>query len=345
MIDDALIGSPDSALPEFHGEAAVTKAYEDAKLRYVRSKTSSAEQRLRDLHAKRLDALNEEIANLRPVFAQRQSAAAASLSAYAARAPHRVVKGLLLLPSFWERLLPWNKIEEHYREAKRCADELDDVRAMLRTRHERIDTLESETRRSIYLREEAVRKNLHTPEGLAALRNDPFVHATFVKMQAMNAERARYSELVRTGAIPPQQARDRDMAERGRLFAFAPLKNVIIGGTVSYGVLSYYVLRDGAENETLLPCDPALEPLRDRVFDIDDSRDGFVAALQRNPDGRPKAVLDHLKTYFSADEAAERYAQHRSLLRANVVTQRTEPENAAQAQLVAVLARLAASAA
>jgi hypothetical protein len=345
MIGDALIVSPEGALPEFQSDAVVTKAYEDAKVRYVRSKTSAAEQRLRDRHAARLDALNEEIASLRPVFTQRQSVAAASSGAYAARAPHRVVKSVLLAPSLWERLQTWNRIEQLYRDAKRCADELDDVRELLRARHERIEALESETRRSIYLREEAVRKSLQSPEGLAALRRDPFVHAAFVKVQAMHAERARYNELVLSGVIPPQQARDRDMAERGMLFAFAPLKNVIIGGTVRYGTLSYYVLRDGAENETLLPCDPALEPLRDRVFDIEESRGGFTATLQRNPDGRPKAVLDHLKAYYSAEEAAERYAQHRARLRTDVVTQRTAPENAAQGQLVAVLAKLAKSAA
>ena len=345
MIDDALIDSPDGALPEFHSDSAVTQAYEDAKMRFVRSKSSTAEQRLRDLHATRLDALNEEIASLRVVFAGCQSAAISSANSYALRAPHLVTKDALRPPSLWERVRTWNRIEGYYREAQRCADELEEVRATLRARRERIELLETETRRSIYLREEAVRKSLQTPEGLAALRRDPFVHAAFVKMQAMHAERVRYNALVASGAIPPQQARDRDMAERGMLFAFAPLKNVIIGGTVRYGVLSYYVLRDGAENETLLPCDPALEALRDRVFDIEDSRDGFNATLQRNPDGRPKAVLDHLKTHYSGDEAAERYARHRALLRTVVVTQRTTPENAAQAQLIAALARLAAAAA
>ena len=75
----------------------------------------------------------------------------------------------------------------------------------MRKRRDRLEAMERETRRSIYLREEAVRKKLQTPEGLAALHADPMVKAAFAKMQGVMNERAKYDERVKRGEVPPKK--------------------------------------------------------------------------------------------------------------------------------------------
>jgi len=47
----------------------------------------------------------------------------------------------------------------------KAAEELDEVNDLLRKRRDRLDAMERETRRSIYLREEAVRKSCRLPRG------------------------------------------------------------------------------------------------------------------------------------------------------------------------------------
>ena len=201
--------------------------------------------------------------------------------------------------------------------------------------------MERETRRSIYLREEAVRKKLQTPEGLAALHADPMVKAAFAKMQGVMNERAKYDERVKRGEVPPEEARDREMAQRGMKFATVPLEGVMIARIARYGALEFYVLRDLANREYLLSCDPALEPLRDVVFDITRSAAGYEASLRSTPDGMQMRVLDHLKAGFSSNDATDLYARHRAALRTDRATQKTRPRDEDEAEMIAMLGLLA----
>ena len=201
--------------------------------------------------------------------------------------------------------MTFNSVDKYYRAAAKAAEELDEVNELLRKRRDRLDAMERETRRSIYLREEAVRKKLQTPEGLAALHADPMVKAAFAKMQGVMNERAKYDERVKRGEVPPEEARDREMAQRGMKFATVPLEGVMIARIARYGALEFYVLRDLANREYLLSCDPALEPLRDVVFDITRSAAGYEASLRNTPDGTHMRVLDHLKAGFSSNDATD----------------------------------------
>jgi hypothetical protein len=328
-------------VPDFERDEAAIGAYESAKLRYIRAITQDAETKLREAFGKRREAINDEISALRELSKTRSDAAERAAARYAVRLPHRVRKSGVRPPSFWERLMSFNSIDVLYRTAQRTAEELDDVNDLLRKRRDRLDAMERETRRSIYLREVAVRKKLQTPEGLAALHADPMVKAAFAKMQGVMNERAKYDERVKRGEVAPQEARDREMAQRGMKFAVVPLEGVMISRIARYGALEYYVLRDLSNREYLLSCDPALEPLRDVVFDISRSSAGYEASLRHTQDGAPMRVLDHLKAGFSSNDATDLYARHRAALRTDRATQTTPPRDEGEAEMLAMLALLA----
>jgi hypothetical protein len=332
---------PGSTVPDFASDEDTINAYESAKLRYIRGITQDAEAKLREAFGKRREAINDEIANLRGLAKTRSDAAAAAAQKYAVKMPHRVRKTGIRPPSFWERLRTFNSVDRWYRGAQKAQEELDEVNELLRKRRDRLDAMERETRRSIYLREEAVRKKLQTPEGLAALHADPMVKAAFSKMQGVMNERAKYEERVKRGEVPSEEARDRDMGQRGMKFAVVPLEGVMIARIARYGPLEYYVLRDLSNHEYLISCDPALEPLRDVVFDITRSAAGYEASLRNTPEGVPMRVLDHLKAGFSANDATDLYSRHRAALRTDRTTQKTPPRDESEAEMIAMLGLLA----
>jgi hypothetical protein len=329
-----------SGVPDFERDEAAIGAYESAKLRYIRAITQDAETKLREAFGKRREAINDEITSLRELAKQREDVAKSATAKYAVKLPHRVRKTGIRRPSFWERFVSFNRIDKVYRAAQKAADELDEANDLLRKRRDRLDAMERETRRSIYLREEAVRKKLQTPEGLAALHADPMVKAAFSKMQGVMNERAKYDERVKRGEVPPEEARNREMAQRGMQFAVVPLEGVMISRIARYGALEYYVLRDMSNREFMLSCDPALEPLRDVVFDISRSSAGYEASLRHTPDGMPMRVLDHLKAGFSSNDATDLYARHRAALRTDRATQKTPPRDESEAEMIAMLGLL-----
>jgi hypothetical protein len=330
-----------NAVPDFQNDEAVIGAYESAKLRYIRSITQDAETKLRESFGKRREEISTEITNLRDLAKVRTDAAVAAAARYAKKLPHRVRKNGVSPPSLWERIKTFNAVEGVYGIAQRAALELEEVNDLLRKRRDRLDAMERETRRSIYLREEAVRKKLQTPEGLAALHADPMVKAAFVKMQGVMNERAKYDERVKRGEVPPEEAREREMAQRSMKFATVPLEGVMIARIARYGKLEYYVLRDMANREYLLSCDPVLEPLRDVVFDISRSSTGYDASLRHTPDGAPMRVLDHLKAGFSSNDATDLYSRHRGALRTDRATQKIAPRDKDEAEMIAMLGLLA----
>jgi hypothetical protein len=162
-------------------------------------------------------------------------------------------------------------------------------------------------------------------------------------MRAAQTQRVAYDERVLLGAVAPDQARDRDMEERGMTFASVPLNGVMIAGITRYGNLAYYVLRDDADAASLLSCDPALERLRDHVFDVVRSDGGFTASLRLGRDGVPLRVLDHLKASPAGGDAAERYANHRAALRSQRATAKTPVVDQVEGQIIEALLRLAGS--
>jgi hypothetical protein len=332
---------PGNGTPDFERDDGAISAYESAKLSYIRGITQDAEQKLREAFGKRREEVNDEIANLRELAKSRQDAATAAAQKYAQKLPHRVRKSGIRPPSIWERLITFNRVDSWYRKAAQAAEELDEVNELLRKRRDRLDAMERETRRSIYLREEAVRKKLQTPEGLAALHADPMVKAAFAKMQGVMNERAKYDERVKRGDVPPEEARDREMAQRSMRFAALPLEGMMISRIARFGSLEYYVLRDLHNRECLLSCDPALEALRDVVFDVTRSGGHYEAGLRHTADGAPMRVLDHLQACFSSSDASDLYSRHRAALRTDRATRITPPRDESEAEMIAMLRLLA----
>jgi hypothetical protein len=310
------------------GDAA---AYEHAKRSYIRAATHQAEGRLRDRLARRRATLRGEIADLRELIGRRQAAAAASAASYAAHLPHRVRPSGVRPPSMWERLRASGEIDALYRRAAKAAADLADATDLLRSRCEHLDRLEREARHAISSREEAVRRKLHTPEGLAVLHDDPLVRMTLRKLQPA----------ARPDDADAAAARDRDMLRRGQQFATVPLQGVIIARVVRYGPLAYYVLRDLAHRESLLACDPALEPLRDVVFDLSVSAAGYEAALRHLPDEQPMRVRDHLATCYRGDAFEAALAAHRRAMREDRPLRATAPRDATESEMIAMLRLLA----
>ncbi len=330
-----------SDVPDFERDDAAAAAYEAAKQRYIRAVVEQSEAALHEAFVKRRSELSEEVDSLTAVVKTRQETFETAAAAYAVRLPHRVKKTVVRPPSFFERLRTFNAIGRFYRRAADAANLLDDAQAMLRKRRDAIDTLERETKRTIYLREEAVRKRLQTPEGLAELHNSPLVRGAYARLQAAQADRAAFDERVKRGEVTPEEARDREMQQRGQTFATVPLSGVIIARIVQYASLTYYVLRDVARKEMLLSYDPALEPLRDLVFEVTHTSAGYDAQLHYLADGAPRRVLDHLKATFGAAQVEDLYAAHREGLRAPSPAAPTAPRDAAEAELIGILKLLA----
>ncbi len=287
---------PGGAVPDFERDEATISAYESAKLRYIRAITQDAEAKLREAFGKRREAINDEIANLRGLAKSRSEAADRAAQKYAAKLPHRVrktgVPGSIVLGTADGRSTPSTNIigprKRRPKSSKRSTSAAQAPRpARCNGARDAPFDLSAPKKRFV--------RSLQTPEGLAALHADPMVKAAFSKMQGVMNERAKYDERVKRGEVPPEEARDREMAQRGTEIATVPLEGVRFRGSRGYATVEYYVLRDLSNHEYLLSCDPALEPLRDVVFDISRSAAGYEASLRHTPDGSPMRVLDHLK--------------------------------------------------
>jgi hypothetical protein len=328
-------------VPNVADDDAVVAAYEGAKLRFIRRLVEDAEDKIHETYVARRDALAAEVETLRALSKTHEDAAKIVVARYATRMPHRVSRSGVHPPSLWERIVTFNAVGAVYRAAADGVARLAESNEALRKRRAGLDALEREARRAVYLREEQARKKLQTPEGLAALHADPQVQAAFLKAQAVMDRREAYQLRVERGEVPPEEARDRDMAARGQRFACAPMHGTIVTRVVRFGTLHYYVLRDLSNAEFLLACDPALEPLRDLVFDVTQGERGLDAELRYAADGTPIRVLDHLKATRTADDATDAYARHRESLRTERPSGITPAHDEAEAAVVAVLRLLA----
>lgn len=330
----------DSALPDFERDEQIVQAYEAAKARYVRQITASSEAKLREAYGKRREKLLEEIADLRDVLRQRTNEATVAAKRYGNVVPNRVQRGIRP-PSLWERLRTFNAVSKLYKAAAKASSDVDDVNNLLRKQRNKMDTIERDMKRSIYLREESVRKKLTTPEGIAALHGDPVVRGAYNRLQVVLAERAKFEERVKNGEVPQAEILSRVMQQRGFKPAAAPIAGAMIAQLVRIGKVEYYVLRDLGRIEYLLTASPSIEPLRDVVFDLNRTREGIAASIRNGASGTPMRVLDHLKECFpDGDTAGEMFRRHRQALRKESPKGEQVP-NAGEAEVIAALATLA----
>ena len=206
------------------------------------------------------------------------------------------------------------------------------------------EELEQQLKRALYLQEDALKKKLASPEGLAAFNQRPGVAVLVRRVEEINVERAYYAQRLERGEVPPAERRDREFAERKILLLEAPFAGLTIVRVARYGSLAYFILRDLERKLFHLAYDPRLEPLIDTVFDVYRLADTYEAKLSRGADNRPLAVAEHYAQNFKDEEIARsEYRRARTALgqpRADIPPMTFADENEAQVvELLATFAR------
>ncbi len=330
-------------IPDFEKDAQSIAAYEDARVKYERREAGDAESRTRNSFNKKRDAIRAEIAVAASILDERKLKAEKAFKAYANRYPHRVDRNKPMKPSFWESLMSFGMAGRMFNRAITTAAEAIAAQSLRRRKEHDEEELEQQLKRALYLQEDAIKKKLEGPEGIAAFHARPGVAVLHKRVEEIKLERARYAQRLEKGEVPPTEQRDREFAERKISQLEAPFAGVTIVRVARYGNLSYFILRDLERKLYHLAYDPRLEPLIENVIDVYRLADSFETKLTRGQDGRPMSVADHYATNYKDEEVARsEYRRARTALRAP----RTELQpmvfvEPAEQQLVDLLAQFA----
>ena len=232
------------------------------------------------------------------------------------RYPHRVDKNKPMAPSFWESLLSFGSAGRLYNRAINTAADATAAQTLRRRKEHDEEELEQQLKRALYLQEDAIKKRLEAPEGIAAFHSRPGVSVLHKRVEEIKAERAKYAARLEKGEVPPNEQRDREFAERKIAQLEAPFSGITVVRVVRYGPLTYYLMRDLERHLYHLSYDPRLEPLIENVIDVYRLADSYEARLSKGPDGRPLAVADHYAANFKDEEVARsEYRRARTALR------------------------------
>lgn len=304
-------------IPDFEKDAQSIAAYDDARVRFERREAGDAEARTRATFAKKRDAIRAEIAVAASLLDERRQKAEKAFKTYAARYPHRVDRNKPMKPSFWESLFSLGSAGRMYNRAVLTAADAVAAQSLRRRKEHDEEELEQQLKRALYLQEDAIKKKLEGPEGIAAFHARPGVAVLHKRVEEIKTERARYAQRLEKGEVPPAEQRDREFAERKIGQLEVPFAGVTIVRVVRYGDLSYFILRDLERKLYHLAYDPRLEPLIENVIDVYRLADSYETRLARGADGRPMAVADHYNTNFKDEEVARsEYRRARTALRA-----------------------------
>jgi hypothetical protein len=303
-------------IPDFEKDAQSIAAYDDAKIRYERREAGDADSRTRAGFNKKRDAIRAEIAVAASLLEERKLKADKALRAYATRYPHRVEKTKAFPPSFWESLLSFGSAGRMYNRTITTAKEAVEAQSLRRRKEHDEEELEQQLKRAIYLQEDAIKKKLESPEGLAAFHARPGVSVLHKRVEEIKAERAKYAARLEKGDVPPTEQRDREFAERKIAQLELPFSGITIIRVARYGSLSYFILRDLERHLYHLAYDPRLEPLIENVIDIYRLADSYEVRLSKGDNGLPMPVADHYAKNFKDEEVARsEYRRARTALR------------------------------
>jgi hypothetical protein len=303
-------------IPDFEKDAQSIAAYDEARVRYERREAGDAEARTRSSFTKKRDAIRAEIAVAASLLDERRIKAEKAFKAYANRYPHRVDRNKPMRPSFWESLVSLGNAGRMYNRAVTTAAEAIAAQSLRRRKEHDEEELEQQLKRALYLQEDAIKKKLEGPEGIAAFHTRPGVAVLHKRVEEIKVERARYAQRLEKGEVPPTEQRDREFAERRIAQLEAPFTGVAIVRVVRYGDLSYFLFRDLQRKLYHLAYDPRLEPLIETVLDVYRLADSFEVRFEKAPDGRPMAVADHYAANFKDEEVARsEYRRARTALR------------------------------
>jgi hypothetical protein len=303
-------------IPDFEKDAQSIAAYEEARVRYERREAGDAEARTRSSFTKKRDAIRAEIAVAASLLDERRIKAEKAFKAYANRYPHRVDRNKPTRPSIWESLFSFGGAGRMYNRAVTTAAEAIAAQSLRRRKEHDEEELEQQLKRALYLQEDAIKKKLEGPEGIAAFHARPGVAALFKRVEEIKFERARYAQRLEKGEVPAPEQRDREFTERKIVQLEVPFTGLVIVRVARYGNLSYFILRDLERKLYHLAYDARLEPLIENVIDVYRLADSFEVRLSRGADGRPLAVADHYAANFKDEEVARsEYRRARTALR------------------------------
>jgi hypothetical protein len=303
-------------IPDFEKDAQSLAAYDEARVRYERREASDADSRTRAGFNKKRDAIRAEIAVAASLLEERREKAEKALRTYVTRYPHRIDRNKPLKPSFWESLLSFGTAGRMFNRTVTTAADAVAAQSLRRRKEHDEEELEQQLKRALYLQEDAIKKKLDSPEGLAVFHQRPGVAVLHKRVEEIKLERARYAQRLEKGEVAPPEQRDREFAERKILLLEAPFAGMTIIRVARYGSIAYYIVRDLERKLYHLAYDPRLEPLIDNVFDVYRLADAYEAKLSRGADNRPLAVADHYAANYKDEEVARsEYRRARTALR------------------------------
>jgi hypothetical protein len=304
-------------IPDFEKDAQSNAAYDDARIRYERREAGDAESRTRNSFNKKREAIRAEIAVAASILEERKIKAEKAFKMYASRYPHRVDRNKPMKPSIWESLFSFGMAGRMFNRAVTSASDAIAAQSLRRRKEHDEEELEQQLKRALYLQEDAIKKKLEAPEGLAAFHARPGVAVLHKRVEEIKLERARYAQRLEKGEVPPTEQRDREFAERKIAQLEAPFAGVTIVRVARYGNLSYFIFRDLERHLFHLAYDSRLEPLIENVIDVYRLADSYEAKLSRGADGRPMAVADHYAANYKDEEVARsEYRRARTAFRA-----------------------------
>ncbi len=303
------------AIPDFHADAHVIATYDDARIAYESREANDAEERTRATFAQKRAAILAEIAEIAALHYERRMVAQQALWNYANQYPLRVVGDTPLRPSFWESVWSFGSAGRAFQRALVTAADVVQAQAQRRRLERSEAELEQQLQRVLYLQEEARKKSLETPEGLAPFHAQPDIAALRDRIEAIEAERALYAARLEMGLVSLPERRDRAFAEHKISQLEAPFDGVTIIRLARFGNLTYFIFRDLDAKLYALAYDVRLEPLIDRVIDVYWLADRFRVRLTCGPTGAPMTVAEHYAINFpDEDEARAQYRIAREAL-------------------------------
>jgi hypothetical protein len=303
------------AIPEFQKDAEAIAAYDDARARFEIDASIEAEDRTHATFTKRRAGIRAEIDATATLLYERREIAEKALWEYANRYPLRVDDDTPRPPSFWETIWSFGHAGLMYKRALVSAAEATQVHSRRRRLEQSYDELDEQLQRALFLQEDARKRNLDAPDGLAEFHARPDIAPLRARVEEIETERAQYAARLAAGGVADSERRDRDFAQHRISRLEAPFDGVTIVRVMRYGTLSYFILRDLEGNLYALGYEPRLEPLIDRVFDVYWLAEGFDVRATVSRAGRPVTIAEHYAaTFRDPEDARYEYEKARAAL-------------------------------
>jgi hypothetical protein len=298
-----------STIPNFAEDARTLAHYRTSLDRRIKTYIADQEAEVRRVFAAKREALAAELAASESMLANRAENVQKALTAYRTRYPQRVVKSRAAKPSFMEWLMSFGGAARLHRACTDANSALIEAQTQLRRVGEKNEQLDTELARAVNAILEKAKQTTLSPEWLAELHHDRTLGELKVHADAITHERETYAKRLAAGQVPDTEQRDRAFAEDDIHHLEVPLTGFMFYRVVSYGKLTYFILRDLQKRLFALPYDPRLESIIDGVFDIYRVADKNDVKQRVHDDSKlPFTILNHFYTCCNNEEVAARAA-------------------------------------